>query len=257
MISRPRIVGFVCRWSLPLEVGAPIASHIPGYPKVRLVRVPCIGRIDPVIVIQTFSKGADGVLMISCDHPDCHYVNGDTQGQRTVKILGKLISLAGLDSTRLRLLSYSRQERRNFGRQVKGFFEEIGRLGTMSLDSTQSNSNLAINMLAAENAVSDFRLRVLLGREEELTEIANSFGEKILPEEFEGITNEIVKEEFVRHKIQVLTKAKPLSVKILAEVTGMKTSKVLEHIVDMRRKNMIALDHIEGTTPLYKASVVG
>jgi len=60
-------------------------------------------------------------------------------------------------------------------------------------------------------------------------------------------------DEFIKYKICLLTKAKPLSVKDLAQAVEMKPATVLKQIVDMRRKNMIALDSIEGTTPFYKA----
>jgi predicted transcriptional regulator len=114
-------------------------------------------------------------------------------------------------------------------------------------------STLLVNVLAAKNAASDFRLRVLLGREKELTEGVNVYGEKLSAEEFDALLDEIVAEEFVRHKIHVLTKTQPLSVKALAEALEMKTANVLRHIVNMRRKNMITIDHVEGTTPLYRA----
>jgi len=96
-------------------------------------------------------------------------------------------------------------------------------------------------------------LRVLIGREKELTESVNVYGEKIPVQEFNDLLDDIVEEEFIRHKICVLTKNKPLSVKALAEATAMEPASVLRHIVDMRRRNMIAFDHIEGTTPFYKS----
>jgi hypothetical protein len=65
--------------------------------------------------------------------------------------------------------------------------------------------------------------------------------------------DEVIEAEFVRHKIHLLTRVQPLPVKTLAEVVHVKPAIVLRQIVDMRRRNMIALDHIEGTTPFYKA----
>jgi len=256
MMSRPRIVGFVCNWSLPTEIGAPITGRIAGYPKVRLVRVPCVGRIDPVIVLETLSKGADGVLIIGCNPPDCHYVEGNLQAERAVQILKKLLQLAGLESERLKLLWYTSSDKRSFGHQIGQFFKEIGNLGPLSLKNERPESELAMNVLVAKNVASSFRFRVLLGREKELTEAVNTYGEKIPPEEFDDLLDDIVETEFIRHKIHVLTKTTPSSVKALAEAVGVNPAIVLDHIVNLRRKNMIALDHVEGTTPFYKALVV-
>jgi len=67
------------------------------------------------------------------------------------------------------------------------------------------------------------------------------------------LLGEAVEAEFIRHKIHLLTKHEPLPVKALAEAVEMKPAAVLKQIVDMRRRNMIGLDHVEGQTPFYKA----
>jgi coenzyme F420-reducing hydrogenase delta subunit len=212
----------------------------------------CVGRVDPVIVLETLEKGADGVLLVGCKPPDCHYVEGNLQAERAVKMLKKLIELTGLEPERIKLMWYSPLEERSFDYYANGFSEEIVKFASSPLKGEKSESVLKINILAAKNAASDFRLRVLLGREKELTESVNVYGEKIPQKEFDALLNEIVEEEFLRHKFHLLTQ-KPLSVKALAEAVGMKPAEVLKHIVEMRRRNMITLDHIEGTTPFYRA----
>jgi hypothetical protein len=94
---------------------------------------------------------------------------------------------------------------------------------------------------------------VLVGRELELTEKNNVYKEKVSQKDFDSLLCESVETEFIQHKVQLLTMAKPLPVKSLAEAVEMKPAAMLEQIVDMRRRNMIALDHVEGTTPFYKA----
>jgi coenzyme F420-reducing hydrogenase delta subunit len=220
---------------------------------VNVVRVMCIGRIDPVTVLDTFANGADGVILIGCKPPDCHFVKGNLQAERAVEILKKLLSLTGLEPERLKLMWSSPSEELGFNHYVKEFSEEIGKFGISPVNSKQPESIIMLNVMAAKNAASDFRLRVLLGREEELTEALNVYGEKIPVEEFDGLLDEVVEAEFVRHKIRLLTWIKPLPVKALAEEVKMKSSDVLKHIVNMRRRNMIALDHIEGQTPFYRA----
>lgn len=244
--SEPKILCYMCNWTFCQE-----EMCIP--PNVNVVRVMCIGRIDPVIVLDTFANGADGVMLIGCKPPDCHFITGNLQAERAVDILKKLLSLTGLEPERLKLMWSSPSEEKGFDHYVREFSEEIGKFGSSPVNSEQPESALMVNILAARNAASDFRLRVLLGREEELTEVLNVYGEKIPQEEFNSLLDEIVEAEFTRNKIQLLTKAKPLPVKALAEAVEMKPSDVLKHIVNMRRRNMIALDHIEGQTPFYRA----
>ena len=220
---------------------------------VNVARVNCIGEIDPTIVLALFGKGVDAVMLAGCQPPDCHFVEGNLQAERAVKMLRRLLALAGLEPERLALLWYSPLEKTSFVSSAKEFSEEIGKLGVSPLKKTELESMTMVNLLAAKNAASEFRLRVLLGREKELTEGVNVYGEKLTPEEFDALMNDVVEDEFIRHKIHVLTRTKPLSVKTLAEITGMEPAAVLKQIVNLRRKNMIALDTIMGTTPLYKA----
>jgi coenzyme F420-reducing hydrogenase delta subunit len=232
-----RIVCFMCNWAFCQD-----EMQIPS--GVNVVRVMCIGRLDPAIILETFENGVDGVMLVGCKPHDCHYIDGN--------MLRKLLKLTGLETDRVKLLWYSPVEEKSFGYYAKKFLKEIKEIGFSPLRSGALKS-LLVNVLAAKNAASDFRLRVLLGREKELTEGVNVYGEKLSAEEFDALLDEIVTEEFVRHKIHVLTKTQPLSVKALAEALEMKTANVLRHIVNMRRKNMITLDHVEGTTPLYRA----
>ena len=94
-------------------------------------------------------------------------------------------------------------------------------------------------MKAAKAASEDFRLRVLVGREIELTEKENVYGERISQEEFDALLHEIIKAEFIRQKMHLLTKEKPMSVKEIAAIVDMDPALVLRQIVSMRMKGMM------------------
>jgi len=253
MMFKPRIIGFICNWSLPTEVDIASSNRISGYPKIRIVRVKCIGRIDPAIVLETFVKGADGVLVIGCPPPDCHYIEGNLQAERKIKMLKEFLSLTGLEPERLGLEWSYPFEIERFARIINDFRNKVTVLGSSPLAGERPDMDILLNIKAAKAAVEDFRLRVLVGREIELTEKENVFGEKISQEEFDALLYETIRVEFIRHKIHLLTKEKLMSIKEIASITNMKPCLVLRHIVNMRRKGMITLDHVEKTTPLYKA----
>lgn len=248
----PRIIGFVCNWSLPPEMEA-ASPRISGRPKMHVIRVMCAGRIDPVIVLETFAKGADGVLIIGCPQPDCHYVEGNSLTERRVKILKKLLGLTGLEPERLGLGWAYATNIEPFVKIVDDFRNQVALFGASPLAGKKQDNQVLLNVLAAKNAVADFRLRVFVGREEELTEARNVYGETIPRGQLDTLLDEVVREEFIRHKIHLLAKQKPQSVRGLAEATSQKPAYILCQIVDMRRKGMLALDGIEETTPLYKA----
>ncbi|MEM3618514.1 MAG: hydrogenase iron-sulfur subunit [Candidatus Bathyarchaeia archaeon] len=238
----PKIVCFMCNWTFCEE-----EMRVPY--NVNLIRVMCVGRMDPALVLETFANGVEGVLLVGCKPPDCHFVDGNLHAERAVKMLKKLLALTGLEPERLKLLLVSPLEDKNFSYHAREFSEEVWKLGNSPL----SKEEIMANLIVAKEAASAFRLRVLLGREEELTEFMNAYGEKIEEEEFDALLDDVVRAEFIRYKIHYLTRIKPRSVKELAQILGIKPSAVLRHITNMRRKGMIALDHVEGYTPLYKA----
>src|ERR1035437_7343592 len=73
---QPRIVAFVCNWCT--YAGADLAgtSRLPYAPNVRIICLPCTGRIDPLMVLKAFEGGADAVLVSGCHPGDCHYTSG-------------------------------------------------------------------------------------------------------------------------------------------------------------------------------------
>jgi predicted Rossmann fold nucleotide-binding protein DprA/Smf involved in DNA uptake len=164
-----------------------------------------------------------------------------------------LMAAAGLESERLRLEWVSAAEGQRFAQVVTEFTEQIKKLGPSPVSRERPNQQILENLQAAKNAASSSRLRVLVGRERELTEKSNVYEEKVSQEEFDALLRDAAETEFIRHKIYLLTKDRPFSVKDLAKVVSMKPPDVLCHIVNMRRRGMITLDHVEGTTPFYKA----
>ena len=76
---RPKIVAFCCNWCS--YAGADLAgSSRLSYPAdVKIIRVPCSCRVNPMFILRAFEKGADGVIMCGCHPGDCHYSTGKTR----------------------------------------------------------------------------------------------------------------------------------------------------------------------------------
>lgn len=249
--EKPKIVCFVCNWTFSEQELA--VSKIRKVANVNVVQVMCIGRIDPVTVLETLLKGADGVLLVGCAPPDCHFVEGNVYAELTFNALEKLLVLADLEPERLELRWVSPVEEVRFTKITEDFARQLEKLGPSPLAREKRNVNMFENVSAAKNAAADFRLRALVGKEKELTKSVNAYGERISQEEFNSLLDEVAKAEFIRHKILLLTRNTPFSVKELAKVLNMKPAVVLRHILNMRRKGRIALDSVDGTTPVYKA----
>jgi len=257
MMFRPKIIGFICNWSLPAEVDLAGPSDIRAHPKIHIIRVMCVGRIDPALVLDTFAKGADGVLVIGCHPPDCHYVEGNLQAERKIKMLKKLMSRTGLEPERLRLDWTYGSEIELFTRIVNGFRKEIRALGPSPLGGENPDMSMLLSVEAAKAAAEDFRLRALVGREEELIEDGNVYEEAVSQEEFDEIMDEAINSEYIRNRIYLMVRKEPRSVKDLSKHLGVDARTVLSHIVVMRQKGWVTLERVDGTSPLYTALEVG
>jgi F420-non-reducing hydrogenase iron-sulfur subunit len=97
----PRIVAFVCNWCT--YTGADLAgtSRLQMAPNVRVVRLPCTGRIDPLFVLKAFERGADGVIVSGCHPADCHYTAGNYHARRRFAIFRDLLDFMGVDVRRI------------------------------------------------------------------------------------------------------------------------------------------------------------
>jgi len=130
----PRIVGFLCNWCA--YAGADLAgvSRIQYPPNIRVIRVMCSGRVDPVFILEAFKNGADGVLVAGCHLPaDCHYLAGNFKAQRRILLLKRLLKEFGIEPERLRLEWVSASEGDRFATVIKDMTEEIKKLGPSPL----------------------------------------------------------------------------------------------------------------------------
>lgn len=106
----PRLVALVCNWCTYAGADMAGTARRTHAPNVRIVRLLCTGRIDPLFVLRAFEQGADGVIISGCHPGDCHYVQGNMLARRRLSIFGELMGFLGLDQRRLHLAWVSASE---------------------------------------------------------------------------------------------------------------------------------------------------
>ena len=128
--DRPvKIVGIVCNWCSYAGADTAGVGRFKQPPNLRLVRVPCTGRIDPLFALKAFEKGADGVLISGCHPGDCHYSEGNYKALRRMRLLKRMLKDFGIEDDRLRLEWVSASEGQRFADIVNDMTERIKVLG--------------------------------------------------------------------------------------------------------------------------------
>ena len=129
---QPKVIGFLCNWCS--YAGADVAgTSRMDYPhNIRIIRVPCSGRVDPLFVLKCFQRGADGVLVSGCHPGDCHYTEGNYHARRRFALLREFLDYLGIAKERLRVEWVSASEGQRFAELVSDFTAKLAKLGPRS-----------------------------------------------------------------------------------------------------------------------------
>ena len=126
---KPKIVAFCCNWCS--YAGADLAgTNRLNYPAdVKIIRVPCSCRVNPMFILRAFQRGADGVIMCGCHPGDCHYTTGNYYALRRMTLLFSMLVYLGIELCRTRVEWVSAAEGQKFAETMNSFVETIYNLG--------------------------------------------------------------------------------------------------------------------------------
>ena len=125
----PVIVAFCCNWCS--YAGADLSgTNRLNYPtNVKIIRVPCSCRVNPMFILRAFQKGADGVIICGCHPGDCHYTSGNYFTRRRITLLYSILDFLGIERNRTRLEWVSAAEGAKFAAVMNQFTEDVRKLG--------------------------------------------------------------------------------------------------------------------------------
>lgn len=130
---QPRILAICCWWCSYGAADLAGTSKMEYPTNVRIVRVPCTGRVDPVHVLRAFNNGADGVIVAGCLKDGCHYVDGNIKAEARVMNLKRKLKAIGLGDERLEMYFMSAAQSDRFVQAVTEFTERTAKLGPTPL----------------------------------------------------------------------------------------------------------------------------
>lgn len=125
----PLIVAFCCNWCS--YAGADLAgSGRLAYPaEVKIIKVPCSCRVNPMFILRAFRNGADGVILAGCHPGDCHYSTGNYYTRRRMTLLFSMLDYLGIEKERMRVEWISAAEGAKFSATMNEFTNKIKELG--------------------------------------------------------------------------------------------------------------------------------
>lgn len=131
--DEPRIVAFLCNWCCYAGADNAGVSRFQYPENIRVIRLMCSGRVDPLFILEAFAQGADGVFVGGCHIGDCHYISGNEKAYRRVVKTKKLLEDVGIDPARFKLEWVSASEGKIFQKVINEFVQELKNLGPSKL----------------------------------------------------------------------------------------------------------------------------
>ena len=125
----PKVVAFVCNWCTYAGADLTGTSRIKYASNVKIIRFPCTGRIDFMLLLKAFANGADGIIVSGCHPNDCHYTSGNFHAKRRWIIFKELMDFMGIDMNRITFSWVSAAEGARWAEVVNTTVGRIRELG--------------------------------------------------------------------------------------------------------------------------------
>jgi coenzyme F420-reducing hydrogenase delta subunit len=125
----PTIVAFCCHFCAYTAADLAGTMRLQYPPNVRIIRLPCTGKVDVRFLLEAFEKGADGVYVAGCLEGDCHFLTGNFRAKKRVAYAKRLLDEIGFGGERLEMYNMSAAMGPRFAEVAREMTEKIRKLG--------------------------------------------------------------------------------------------------------------------------------
>jgi coenzyme F420-reducing hydrogenase delta subunit len=125
----PEITAFTCIYCGYMAADTAGALRLKYPVNVKLIRLPCTGKVDVRYILEAFEQGADGVYIIACPIGNCHHVHGNERAVARVEYTKKLLDEIGLGGERLDIVFTSGGMGVTFSEAARRMTERVRGLG--------------------------------------------------------------------------------------------------------------------------------
>ena len=134
--EEPRILALCCHYCAYAAGDLAGSMRLQYPPNVRVLRLPCTGKVDIGYIMKAFEKGIDGVIVMGCLEGGCHFQEGNLRAKRRVGLARQVLEEAGFEAERLEMFNLSSAEGPTFAKTVQMMTDRIKKLGPSRLRPT-------------------------------------------------------------------------------------------------------------------------
>lgn len=112
-----------------------------NYPvNVKIVRVPCTGKVDVLHILRAFEKGADGIYLVGCMEGSCFFEQGNFRAKKRVEEADRMLDAVGIGEGRVRMYNLSSGDAPLFAKFAAEMTEHIKELGPNPMKSAKAEA---------------------------------------------------------------------------------------------------------------------
>lgn len=125
----PQIIAFCCNYCSYAAADLAGSTRMTYPSNIKIILVPCSGRVDPLHLIRTLEEGADGVFIAGCLEGDCHFETGNYKAKKRTAYVRRLLDEMGIEKDRVQMFNIAASEAPKFAEVAKKVTERIRELG--------------------------------------------------------------------------------------------------------------------------------
>lgn len=125
----PKIVAYCCNFCAFAAADLAGAMRVQYSPNVRIIRLPCTGKVDAILIMKAFEDGADGVFIAGCLEGECHFLEGNLRAKQKVAYVKKLLAEAEIEPERIEMFNLSSAMGARFAEIAEEMTEQVRKLG--------------------------------------------------------------------------------------------------------------------------------
>ena len=123
------IVAFCCEHSAYTAADIAGSEGLHYSSKVRIIRVPCAGRVDAIHILKAFESGCAAALVIGCESGACHHIDGNERAKKRIEYARNLLAEVGINGQRAAMFNLAPNAPRKFVKIIEDVERSINGAG--------------------------------------------------------------------------------------------------------------------------------